>query len=332
MAGAGAADRRATGRPRVSRRARRWADAGAGRVRAVAQPARQGRARDRGCSRSCCCRCWSRPRSPASSPARKKPAARAAGSVNAPAGGGAVARGEYAAPLQLAPGRTAMRSARPSTAGPGDPTQRRLRVDPRPGPVLPPVAPRHLRRALGARQQPRQRRELHVRGRERADRLPYMTALRVAQRRAQRAALQARHRLRAGARADDRERAALPAGRVVAGSAGARRHQERRARCSSRPRPAARGDARRAPATAEPPAGEAVGRAARAADGAGEHPAAADAGDADERSCRAGSPPRAKKRRRPSRRWSPPATGCTTRAYLYGGAHGTSLDTLQPRL
>ena len=68
----------------------------------------------------------------------------------------------------LAPGPRLSRSVRPSTAAPGDPTLGAYGAIPDPAQSYLPGASRHVRRAVGARQQPRQPRQLHLRGRQRA--------------------------------------------------------------------------------------------------------------------------------------------------------------------
>ncbi len=90
------------------------------------------------------------------------------GAVNQPAGGGPLAQGLYAAPLELAPGRWYEVGAT-EYGGPGDPTSGDYGSIPNPGESYLPAHPDVLRRAVGARQQPGERRDVHLQRRERAE-------------------------------------------------------------------------------------------------------------------------------------------------------------------
>ena len=222
-----------------------------------------------------------------------------------------------------------MRSARPSTAGQATRLAATTARSQTPAQSYLPAHPDTLRRALGAGLQPRQRRDVHVRGRERAGQspLPHRGCACAHDGRTS-SCLQARHRLRAGPRPAHRKRAALPPGRVVASRAtlGSARAPSK---SSSRPRPAPRGRSERSRAQPKRAAAKPARAAARRREGTGSIPLPLAPGTADaDPAQRPGG--RRRRSARAVRRWSPPATACSARAYLYGGAHGTSLDTLQP--
>ncbi len=83
----------------------------------------------------------------------------APGAVNTPAGGGPIAAGLYAAPLELRPGRWYEVGAT-AYGGPGDSASDYGSI-PNPGESYLPAHPDELRRALGSRLEPGERRIVH---------------------------------------------------------------------------------------------------------------------------------------------------------------------------
>ena len=150
-----ARQRRVAGsRRRASWRSRR--NAGADRDSAAAQPPGQDGARRRRVAGRLAAGARRRRRRRAVRAAKRKVACGGAsvGVVNTPAGGGPLAAGLYAAPLELQPGRWYEVGAT-DYGGPGDPTSGDYGSIPDPGESYLPAHPDTLRRAIGARQQPR---------------------------------------------------------------------------------------------------------------------------------------------------------------------------------
>ena len=220
-----------------------------------------------------------------------------------------------------------MRSARPSTAAPETRASGAYGSIPDPAQSYLPAHPDTFAELSVLAHNPASDGYVHVHRRQRArDPAVHERAARLA-RRSQRAAVQARHRLRAGTRPAHRKRAALPP-RSCGGSRSPRaRRQQERGHGLTRSRHRRR---RRHWKRCRNPSAEArsAGRRMR-------RPAAA---RKRWRSCRGSAPgsSRADSRRRAwprrprSGRWSPPGNRLYGTAYLYGGGHGTSLDSLQP--
>ena len=167
-------------------------------------------------------------------------------SANPP--GGPAPGGMFAKPLKLQQGQWYEVGAT-EYGGPADPTSTDTGAIGHPGAGVPARAPRHVRRALGARQQPRQRRHVHVRRRQRAQQPALSDGADRRQQRHQAGPLQARRRLRPGPRPVHLKRPALPPRRVVGVRRAARRLKERgqdRARAAAR-RPPARSAKHRSP-------------------------------------------------------------------------------------
>ena len=145
----------------------------------------------------------------------------ATGLLDVPAGGGPLRQGQYAAPLQLAPEHSYQVGAT-EYGGPGDPTSGSYGSIPNPGESYLPAHPDTFAELSVLASNPANGGSFTFADAAALDRLPYLTALRGLPRRAQRAALQARHRLRTGPRATHRKRTAVPARRLVAGRPDAR--------------------------------------------------------------------------------------------------------------
>ena len=221
-----------------------------------------------------------------------------------------------------------MRSARPSTAGPGDPARGDYGSIPDPAQSYLPAHPDSFAELSVLDSNPANGGSFTFADANALGSLPYMTGAAGRARRRTRAAAQARHRLRAGPRPVDRKRAALPAGRVVAGRPDARRQQERGEGRSSHPPTGAARRSKRSRSPAEASGGGEASAACPAGEGAGNIPLPLTPGTADEDPAE-----RAGRRRRRSARGGKAMVAAGNRlfgtAYLYGGAHGTPLSTLR---
>lgn len=102
----------------------------------------------------------------------------AAGSVNAPAGGGAAAAGEFAAPLALVPGRS-YRVGATEYGGPGDPTSGAYGSIPDPAQSYLPSHPDSFAELSVLERNPANGGSFTFQDADALSRLPYMTALRV---------------------------------------------------------------------------------------------------------------------------------------------------------
>lgn len=103
----------------------------------------------------------------------------AAGAVNLPAGGGALARGQYAAPLELQRGRWYEVGAT-EYGGPGDPTSGDYGSIPNPGQSYLPAHPDSFAELSVLDSNPARSGNFTFADADALDRLPYLTALRVA--------------------------------------------------------------------------------------------------------------------------------------------------------